>query len=489
MFGNSECLHLGRVRRRPEARRLSIFIRTPAGSPRNHGCVRRTPIRARQAYFYLFSKNVSRADAQEQNFSRRDRQPLSDRHRQVAEPVRGALASSQRPRSRFGRGLAMYIGPYGMVNTFFLAFFIEFCVPTTLNASSHDFREPQPASAPGTPGAAIATPEHVYRMRALGATEIDRHGAASGLRNGPAAASAPDPRAHVGPALACLTLRSARVMESPHASTPRIHPHASSSSRSRWWARSHGLFLLWGRDLPSPHNPQEVEPPRKTVRARPPRRAHRRVLHRESQPDAARTDSRGDAPGGARDRGPPLLPSLGRGPRRASCARSPPTSPPAASARAPAPLHSNSRATPSSATPRRWSARSRRRSSPSAWSAPSRRRRSSSSTSTGSTSAKGTYGVEAASQRYFGKSCRDLTLPEAPCWPACPPIPAAYLADPPSRGGGPTPQFGSPPHGGRRRHRPRRRGGRRRAAEIRLAGGTARGVAVRLLHRDGAAWS
>jgi penicillin-binding protein 1A len=26
-----------------------------------------------------------------------------------------------------------------------------------------------------------------------------------------------------------------------------------------------GLFLLWGRDLPSPHNPQEVEPPRKTV--------------------------------------------------------------------------------------------------------------------------------------------------------------------------------------------------------------------------------
>lgn len=26
-----------------------------------------------------------------------------------------------------------------------------------------------------------------------------------------------------------------------------------------------GLFLLWGRDLPSPHNPREVEPPRKTV--------------------------------------------------------------------------------------------------------------------------------------------------------------------------------------------------------------------------------
>ena len=30
----------------------------------------------------------------------------------------------------------------------------------------------------------------------------------------------------------------------------------------------------------------------------------------------------------------------------------------------------------------------------------------------------GAYGVEAAAQRYFGKSARQLTLAEAPCWPA-----------------------------------------------------------------------
>ena len=44
-----------------------------------------------------------------------------------------------------------------------------------------------------------------------------------------------------------------------------------------------GLFLLWGRDLPSPHNPQEVEPPRKTVVLDRRGETDRRVLHREPQ--------------------------------------------------------------------------------------------------------------------------------------------------------------------------------------------------------------
>ena len=39
---------------------------------------------------------------------------------------------------------------------------------------------------------------------------------------------------------------------------------------------------------------------------------------------------------------------------------------------------------------------------------------------------EGTYGVEAASQRYFGKSCRDLTLPEAALLAGLPANPAAY---------------------------------------------------------------
>ena len=39
---------------------------------------------------------------------------------------------------------------------------------------------------------------------------------------------------------------------------------------------------------------------------------------------------------------------------------------------------------------------------------------------------EGTYGVEAASRRYFGKSCRDLTLPEAALLAGLPANPAAY---------------------------------------------------------------
>ena len=31
----------------------------------------------------------------------------------------------------------------------------------------------------------------------------------------------------------------------------------------------------------------------------------------------------------------------------------------------------------------------------------------------------GSYGVEAASRRYFGKSSRDVTLPRRRCWPGC----------------------------------------------------------------------
>jgi penicillin-binding protein 1A len=39
---------------------------------------------------------------------------------------------------------------------------------------------------------------------------------------------------------------------------------------------------------------------------------------------------------------------------------------------------------------------------------------------------EGTYGVEAAAQRYFGKSCRDVTLPEAALLAGLPANPAAY---------------------------------------------------------------
>jgi penicillin-binding protein 1A len=186
-----------------------------------------------------------------------------------------------------------------------------------------------------------------------------------------------------------------------------------------------GLFLLWGPDLPSPHNPQEVEPPRKTVvldhrgetiaeffienrspmpLAQIPEVMRQAVLATEDRrffrhwgvdlPGVLRAITSNVAAGGIRQGASTITQQLARNA-----------------------FLSHSQTMERKVKEAVLAIRLERSFSKEEILEFYLNR---------IYFGEGTYGVEAASQRYFGKSCRDLTLPEAAMLAGLPANPGAY---------------------------------------------------------------
>jgi hypothetical protein len=112
---------------------------------------RRTPIRARQAYSFSFQRTSLALMRKDKLFAPKDRRrPMTGTPTNAARAARcrppltaarwptcpWSAASSQRPHSRFGRGLAMYMDFCARVNTFFLVIFIFPSAPSNRHQDS-----------------------------------------------------------------------------------------------------------------------------------------------------------------------------------------------------------------------------------------------------------------------------------------------------------------------------------------------------------------